>query len=82
MHHAAVAVLYEVSRLAVDAAGADAVGGEEVRVQRARLAVPPRRGQIHQLENRHESHSEAEQTHIRVQQATSDIDVLRIYPYP
>lgn len=52
MHHAAVAVLHQVARLAVDAARAEAVSAEEVRVRRIHLAVPPRRWQEHQLRNR------------------------------
>lgn len=49
MDHPAVAVLHQVSRLAVDPARRDAVGAEEVGVHRCGLAVPPRRRQVCQL---------------------------------
>lgn len=49
MDHPAVAVLHQVSRLAVDPARRDAVGAEEVGVHRRGLAVPPRRRQVRQL---------------------------------
>ena len=49
MNHPAVAVLHQVARLAVYAAGGEAVGAEEVWVHGRGLAVPPRRGQVGQL---------------------------------
>lgn len=49
VHHAAVAVLHQVARLAIDAAGRDAVGVEEVRVHGRGLAVSPGRGKVDQL---------------------------------
>lgn len=49
MDHPAVAVLHQVSGLAVDPARRDAVGTEEVGVHRRGLAVPPRRRQVRQL---------------------------------
>lgn len=50
--HPTVAVLHQVSRLAVDPTGGDAVGAEEVGVHRRGLAVPPRRRQVRQLGRR------------------------------
>ena len=47
--HPAVAVLHQVARLTVDAAGCDAVRGEELRVDRSGLAVSPGRGQVLEL---------------------------------
>lgn len=47
--HPAVAVLHQISCLAVDPAGCDAVSVEEVWVHRRGLAVPPRWRQVRQL---------------------------------
>lgn len=47
--HSAVAVLHQVSGLAVDPAGRDAVAAEEVRIHRRGLAVTPGRRQVRQL---------------------------------
>lgn len=55
MDHPAIAVLHQVARLAVDAAGRDAVSAEEVRVHRRGLAVAPRRRQVRQLRNSRET---------------------------
>lgn len=47
--HSAVAVLHQVSGLAVDSAGRDAVAAEEVGIHRRGLAVTPGRRQVCQL---------------------------------
>lgn len=47
--HPAVAVLHQVSSLAVDPAGREAIGAEEVRVHRCGLAVSPWRRQVREL---------------------------------
>lgn len=52
VHHAAVAVLHQIARLAVDAAGGDTVCAEEFRVHGRWLAVAPRRRKIRQLHDR------------------------------
>lgn len=52
VNHPAIAVLDQVSRLAVNSAGSDAVTAEEVRVHRCGLAVAPRWGQVRQLKER------------------------------
>lgn len=51
VHHAAVAVLHQVARLTVDAAGGDAVGVEEIqiRVHGNSFAGAPGRGQVDEL---------------------------------
>lgn len=49
MNHPAVAVLQQVAGLAVDAAGADAVRGEVLRVDGGGLAVAPRRREVLKL---------------------------------
>lgn len=49
MDHPAVAVLHQVPRLAVDPAGRNAVGAEEVGVHWCGLAVPPRWRKVRQL---------------------------------
>lgn len=50
VHHAAVAVVHQVPRLAVDATGSDAVTVEEVRIHGRGLAVSPGWRQINQLQ--------------------------------
>lgn len=47
--HSAVAVLHQVSGLAVDPAGCDAVAAEEVRIHRRGLAITPGWRQVCQL---------------------------------
>lgn len=64
MHHAAVTVLHQVARLAVDATCTGAVSAEEVRVQRINLAVPPWRWQEHQLRN---TDADSIQKHVHAQ---------------
>lgn len=49
VHHATVAVFHQVARLAVRAAGADAVGFEVIRARRGGFTAPPRSREIHQL---------------------------------
>lgn len=49
VHHAAVAVVHQVARFAVDAAGCDAVAVKEVGVHGRHFAVPPRWGEVYEL---------------------------------
>lgn len=49
VHHAAVAVLHQVARLTVNAAGGDAVGVEEIRVHGNSFAGAPGWGQVDEL---------------------------------
>lgn len=60
MHHAAVAVLHQIARLAVNAAGGDTVCAEEFRVHGRRLAVTPWRRKIRQLHDRKEGNGNRE----------------------
>lgn len=53
VHHAAVAVVHQVARFAVNATGGDAVTVEEIRVHGRGLAVAPGGGQINQLQQGH-----------------------------
>lgn len=52
VHHSAVAVFEQVTRLAVDATGRDAVSGEVFRVHRFGSAVAPWRRKILELEHK------------------------------
>lgn len=49
MNHPAVAVLQQVPGFTVNAAGGDAVRGEEFRVYGSRLAISPRRREVLKL---------------------------------
>lgn len=51
MHHAAVAVVHQVARLAVDATGRDAVAVKEVRLHSRHFTVSPGRRKINQLKD-------------------------------
>lgn len=52
MDHSAVAILQKVPGFTVNAAGGDAVRGEEFRVYGGRLAISPRRREVLKLKER------------------------------
>lgn len=49
MHHAAVAVVHQITGFTVDATGRDAVAVKEVRIHRCHFTVSPGRRKINQL---------------------------------